>query len=89
MKTAKEKIGTIVWVLDVKNWAFDKIATELSKRLPRFNHRKYFFVTRCLDDNPPINEDDILVLMSPAAMRFFNRRKNVMIRLDGFRAFGG
>jgi len=80
----------IVWMCDTKGWAYDKIAAELSGRLPSFRHTKLHINEVDRKDKHyklVIKRADLIVCLFPPWMKLLDDLSNVMIRLDGFRAF--
>jgi len=79
----------IVWVCEFPGWAYDKIATELSSKLPKFRHTKiYLNLSKGYRGARSIGRmADLIVCFYPPYMQFFDNKNKTILRLDGNRAF--
>ena len=79
----------ILWVCELPGWAYDKIATELSLKLPKYRHTKiYLNISKGYRSaNAMGKAADIVVCFYPPYMEFFDDKSKIILRLDGNRAF--
>jgi len=79
----------ILWVCDTPGWAYDKIATEFSVRLPQFRHTKlYISTSKGFRGAVGMGRAaDLIVCFYPPYMQLFTNLNKMIIRLDGNRAF--
>jgi len=84
----------IVWLCDTHGWAFANQVAELSGELSNYEHRLVVLKAdkvnkRCLyspEDHKEIDDADLVVAMTPASLRFTDRRNNIITRLSGMRS---
>lgn len=79
----------ILWVCDQPGWAYDKITIELSNKLSSFKHTKLFLCGPGGFRNirGMAKAANLVVCLFPSYLPLFENLDNVMLRLDGFRAF--
>lgn len=79
---------SILWVCDVHGWAYEILAQRYSGLLPQHSHEFAYVAedwgaARAVIERP----HDVVVCFSPRYLRFFPDKQNVLLRLDGHRAF--
>jgi len=89
-----KKKKEVVWLCDVHGWAFSNQVIGLSVGMPSYGHKmvtlkydkkneKFLFSD---EDKAAINEADIVVAMTPAALHFTDRRDGIVVRASGLRS---
>lgn len=84
----------VLWLCDTEGWAFNNQAAALAEEMHGYAHRVVYLhvnhekQTYCYTakDRPDIERADVIVAMTPAAMRFIPQRANVVTRVSGIRS---